>query len=125
MQSVTISSAPFPIYRPLLALPANHPPLYFLLNADRSHRPSQHRFAPLENKASAEIGGNKDLVFNSFLHEFLDAAKGVPIQAAFRYYRGKCGMGGRIARPGQRFSDAGPLTLLAALSTGNHMIYGS
>jgi hypothetical protein len=24
-------------------------------------------------------------------------------------------MGGRIARPGQRFSDAGPLTLLAAL----------
>ena len=31
-------------------------------------------------------------------------------------------MDGRIARPGQRFSDARPLTLLAALSTGNHVI---
>ena len=37
-------------------------------------------------------------------------------------YLSNCGMGGRIARPGQRFSDAGPLTLLAALSTGNHVI---
>jgi len=56
------------------------------------HWPSEDalecRFAPLENKASAEIGGNRDLVFGSFLHEFLDAAKGVPIQAAFRYDRG-------------------------------------
>jgi hypothetical protein len=32
-------------------------------------------------------------------------------------YLSNCGMGGRIARPGQRFSDARPLTLLAALST--------
>jgi len=56
------------------------------------HWPSEDalecRFTPLENKASAEIGGNRDLVFSSFLHEFLDAAKGVPIQAAFRYDRG-------------------------------------
>ena len=53
------------------------------------HWPSEDalecRFVSLENKASAEIGGNRDLVFGSFLHEFLDAAKGVPIQAAFRY----------------------------------------
>ena len=35
-----------------------------------------------------------------------------------QFYLSNCGMGGRIARPGQRFSDAGPLTLLAALSTG-------
>jgi hypothetical protein len=35
------------------------------------------RFAPLENKASAEINSNRDLVFNIFLHEFLNAAKGV------------------------------------------------
>jgi len=46
------------------------------------------RFIPLENKASAEIGGKKELEFNSFLNEFLDAAKAVPIQAAFRYDRG-------------------------------------
>jgi len=46
------------------------------------------RFAPLENKASAEINGNRDLTFSLFLHEFLDAAKGVPIQAVFRYDRG-------------------------------------
>ena len=37
-----------------------------------------------------------------------------------RLYLSNCGMGGRIPRPGQRFSDARPLTLLAALSTGNH-----
>jgi hypothetical protein len=37
-------------------------------------------------------------------------------------YLTNCGMGGRIARPGQWFSDARPLTLLAALSTGNHVI---
>jgi hypothetical protein len=30
-------------------------------------------------------------------------------------------MGGGIARPGQRFSDARPLTLLAALSTRSHV----
>jgi hypothetical protein len=42
------------------------------------------RFTSLENKASAEIGGNRDLVFSSFPREFLDAAKGVPIQAVFR-----------------------------------------
>jgi hypothetical protein len=56
------------------------------------HWPSEDalecQFIPLENKASAEIGGNKNLVFSSFLHEFLDAAKGVPIQPAFRYDRG-------------------------------------
>jgi hypothetical protein len=56
------------------------------------HWPSEDalecRFTPLENKASAEIDGNRNLIFNSFLHEFLDAAKGVPIQAAFRYDRG-------------------------------------
>jgi hypothetical protein len=46
------------------------------------------RFTPLENKASAEINGNKDLAFGILLHEFLDAAKGVPIQAAFRLDRG-------------------------------------
>jgi hypothetical protein len=46
------------------------------------------RFASLENKASAEINSNRDLVFDSFLDSFLDAAKGVPIQAAFRYDRG-------------------------------------
>jgi hypothetical protein len=39
-----------------------------------------------------------------------------------RIYLSNCGMGGRIARPGQWFSDARPLTLLAALSTGNHVI---
>jgi hypothetical protein len=39
-----------------------------------------------------------------------------------RIYLSNCGMGGRIARPGQRFSDARPQTLLAALSTGNHVI---
>jgi hypothetical protein len=33
------------------------------------------RFAPLENKANAEIGGNRDLVFDVFLHEFLDGPK--------------------------------------------------
>jgi hypothetical protein len=38
-----------------------------------------------------------------------------------QFYLSNCGMGGRITRPGQRFSDAGPLTLLAALS-GNHVI---
>jgi hypothetical protein len=38
-----------------------------------------------------------------------------------RIYLSSCGMGGRIARPGQRFSDARPLSLLAALSTGNHV----
>jgi hypothetical protein len=48
----------------------------------------EYRFAPLENKASAEINSNRDLAFDVFLHEFLDAAKGVPIQAAFRYDRG-------------------------------------
>jgi len=37
-------------------------------------------------------------------------------------YLDNCGIGGRIARPGQRFSDAGPITLLAALRTGNHVI---
>jgi hypothetical protein len=56
------------------------------------HWPSEDalecRFAPLENKASAEIGGNRDLRFDVFLHEFLDAAQGVPIQAAFRLDRG-------------------------------------
>jgi hypothetical protein len=56
------------------------------------HWPSEDalecRFTPLENKTSAEISGNRDVVFSSFLHEFLDAAKGVPIQAAFRYDRG-------------------------------------
>jgi hypothetical protein len=56
------------------------------------HWPSEDalecRFTPLENKANAEIGGNKDLGFSSFLHEFLHAAKGVPIQAAFRFDRG-------------------------------------
>ena len=45
-------------------------------------------FALLENKASVEIGGNRDLMFDLFLYEFLDAAKGVPIQVAFRYDRG-------------------------------------
>jgi hypothetical protein len=45
------------------------------------------RFAPLENKASAEIGGNRGLMFGLFRNEFLDAAKGVPIQAAFRHDR--------------------------------------
>ena len=39
-----------------------------------------------------------------------------------QFYLSNCGMGGRIARPGQRFSDAGPQTLVAALSTGNHVI---
>jgi hypothetical protein len=56
------------------------------------HWPSEDalecRFAPLENKANAEISGNRDLGFSSFLHEFLDAAKGVPIQAAFRLDQG-------------------------------------
>jgi len=56
------------------------------------HWPSEDalecRFVSLENKASAEIGGNGDLMFGSFLHEFLDAARSVPIQAAFRYDRG-------------------------------------
>jgi hypothetical protein len=46
------------------------------------------RFAPLESKASAEISSNRDLVFGIFFHEFLNATKGVPIQAAFRYDRG-------------------------------------
>jgi hypothetical protein len=56
------------------------------------HWPSEDalecRFTPLENKASAEISGNKDIFFHLFLDEFLDAAKGVPIEAAFRYDRG-------------------------------------
>jgi hypothetical protein len=56
------------------------------------HWPSEDalecRFTPLENKASAEISGNKDIFFHSFLDEFLDAAKGVPIEAAFRYDQG-------------------------------------
>ena len=46
------------------------------------------RFTPLENKTAAEINSNGDLTFNSFLNEFLDAAKSIPIQAAFRYDRG-------------------------------------
>jgi hypothetical protein len=53
------------------------------------HWPSEDalecRFAPLENKASAEISGNREVMFSSFLYEFLDAARSVPIQAAFRY----------------------------------------
>src|ERR1700733_979218 len=36
--------------------------------------------------------------------------------STFQIYLSNCGMGGRIARPGQQFSDARPLTLLAALS---------
>ena len=48
----------------------------------------EYRFAPLENKASAEIGDNRDLMFDLFLHEFLDTAKVVPIQAVFPYDRG-------------------------------------
>jgi hypothetical protein len=46
------------------------------------------RFTPLENKINAEIGSNRDLMFDLFLHEFLNTAKGVPIQAVFRYDRG-------------------------------------
>jgi hypothetical protein len=52
------------------------------------HWPSEDalecRFTPLENKAGAEIGGNEEMVFSSFLNRFLNAAKAVPIQAAFR-----------------------------------------
>jgi hypothetical protein len=44
------------------------------------------------------------------------------ILSNIQLYLSSCGMGGRIAHPGQRFSNAGPLTLLAALSTGNHVI---
>jgi hypothetical protein len=46
------------------------------------------RFISLENKASAEINGNKYLAIGVFLHEFLNAVKGVLIQAAFRDDRG-------------------------------------
>jgi hypothetical protein len=46
------------------------------------------RFISLENKASAETNGNKDLAFGVFLHEFLNAVKGVLIRAAFRDDRG-------------------------------------
>jgi hypothetical protein len=35
-------------------------------------------FALLENKASVEIGGNRDLMFDLFLYEFLDTAKVAP-----------------------------------------------
>jgi hypothetical protein len=56
------------------------------------HWPSEDalecRFEPLENKASAEVGSNEEVVFGSFLNKFLDAAKAVPIQAAFRLDRG-------------------------------------
>jgi hypothetical protein len=48
--------------------------LYHLHYLRRLHHPE-----PL-----AEIDGNSDLVFSSFLRKFLDAAKGVLIQAAFR-----------------------------------------
>ena len=47
---------------------------------------------------------------------------GLGAQLSNRIYLSNCGMGGRIARPGQRFSDGRPLALLAALSTGNHVI---
>jgi hypothetical protein len=66
------------------------------------HWPSEDalecQFIPLENKASAEIGGNNELVFSSFVNKFLDAAKGVPIEPAFRFDRGNWRIGNwRIA----------------------------
>jgi hypothetical protein len=43
-------------------------------------------------------------------------------------YLSNCGVGGRIARPGQRFSDTRPLILLAAdtslVSTHSSMSFG-
>jgi hypothetical protein len=47
------------------------------------------------------------------------AFTGLPKIRITRIYLSNCGMGGRIACPGQRFSEARPL---AALSTGNHVI---
>jgi hypothetical protein len=55
------------------------------------------------------------------MHFSRSRIQSLPGNGCTQFYLSNCGMGGRIARPGQRFSDTRP-TRRSILSTGNYVI---